>query len=358
MSFVLRRRLAGGWRAGFPLIVVAALLIGVTTISILGRTPSGGPQPSDDLAPSPGISGLGGSLGPAQSIEAAASRQSGTAVSPQASPAARPSAPPVATRQVWWIILENHEYGSIIGNDRAPYVNALAARYGLATNYYATSHPSEPNYVALVAGSTLGVVSDGVYHLQAPSLFSQLQAAGRTWRVYAQDDQTGCFTGTSAGGGSDGPGAPGIYARKHNPAISFTSVAGSPAQCQNIAPLRDFDPAAGVFEMIVPNLTNDMHDGTIAQGDAFLRAFVPGIIASSAFRTGGVLFITFDEGSSNAGSLGDGGGHVATLIIASDMTPGYRDRAYLDHWALLRTTEEVLGLPCLADSCRSTLIGL
>ena len=358
MSFVLRRRLAGGWRAGFPLIVVAALLIGVTTISILGRTPSGGPQPSNDLAPSPGISGLGGSLGPAQSIEAAASRQSGTAVSPQASPAARPSAPPLATRQVWWIILENHEYGSIIGNDRAPYVIALAARYGLATNYYATGHPSEPNYVALVAGSTLGVVSDGVYHLQAPSLFSQLQAAGRTWRVYAQDDQTGCFTGTSAGGGSDGPGAPGIYARKHNPAISFTSVAGSPAQCRNIEPLSDFDPAAGVFEMIVPNLTNDMHDGTIAQGDSFLRAFVPGIIASSAFRTGGVLFITFDEGSSNAGSLGDGGGQVATLIIASDMTPGYRDRAYHDHWALLRTTEEVLGLPCLADSCRSTLIGL
>jgi phosphatidylinositol-3-phosphatase len=357
MSFVLRRRLAGGWRAGLALIVVVALLVGVTIISILDRAPSGGQQPSDDLAPSPGISGLGGSLGPTQSIGAAPSTQSTGLSSLPPSPASQPSAPHVATRQVWWIILENHEYGSIIDNPQAPYLNGLAARYGLATNYYATSHPSEPNYVALVAGSTLGVVSDGVYHLQAPSLFSQLQAAGRTWRVYAQDDQTGCFTGTSAGGGSDGPGAPGTYARKHNPAISFTSVAGSSAQCRNIEPLRAFDPAAGVFEMIVPNLTNDMHDGTIAQGDAFLRAFVPGIVASPAFRAGGVLFITFDEGSTNAGSLGDGGGHVATLIIASAISPGYRDRAYADHWALLRTTEEVLGLPCLADSCRSTLIG-
>ena len=300
---------------------------------------------------------LGGSLEPAQSIEAAPSTRPTSLPSLPASPASQPSAPPVATRHVWWIILENHEYGSIVGNSQAPYFNALAARYGLATNYYATNHPSEPNYVALVAGSTLGVVSDGVYHLQAPSLFSQLQAAGRTWRVYAQDDEPGCFTGTSTGGGADGSGAPGLYARKHNPAISFTSVAGSPAQCRNIEPLRDFDPAAGVFEMIVPNLINDMHDGTIAQGDAFLRAFVPGIIASPAFRAGGVLFITFDEGGSNAGSGGDTGGHVATLIVASDMTPGYRDRAYVDHLALLRTTEVLLGLPCIANSCRSTLIG-
>jgi acid phosphatase len=255
------------------------------------------------------------------------------------------------------VILENHEYGSIIGNPQAPYLNGLAARYGLATNYYATGHPSEPNYVALVAGSTLGVTSDGDYRLDAPSLFSQLQGAGRSWRVYAQDDRNGCFTGATSGGGSDGPGEPGTYARKHNPAISFASVVNSPAECRNIDPLASFDPSAGAFEMIVPNLTNDMHDGTIAQGDAFLRAFVPGIIASPGFRTGGVLFITFDEGSSNAGSLGDAGGHVATFIVAADLTAGFRDRAYLDHWSLLRTTENLLGLPCLANACHRNPIG-
>ena len=249
-------------------------------------------------------------------------------------------------------MLENHEYGQIIGNAQAPYINALAAQYGLATNYYAIGHPSEPNYVALVAGSTRGVTSDGVYDLAGPSLFGQLQAAGRSWRVYAQDDATNCFKGTAAGGGSDGPGAPGTYARKHNPAISFTSVSGSSAQCRNIHPLRDFDPAAGAFEMIVPNLTNDMHDGSVAQGDAFLRAFVPGIIASPAFRAGGVLFITFDEGSSSAGSSGDSGGHVATLVIAADAAGGLRDNAYADHWSLLRTTEDLLGLPCLANACQ------
>ncbi|HLY15385.1 MAG TPA: alkaline phosphatase family protein [Candidatus Limnocylindrales bacterium] len=273
------------------------------------------------------------------------------------SPSPPSSAPRVASGHVWWVVLENHEYGSIVGSGQAPYFNALAAHYGLATNYYATGHPSEPNYVALVAGSTLGVATDGTYRLQASSIFSQLAAAGRPWRVYAQDDQPGCFMGSSTGGGADGPGAPGIYARKHNPAISLASVADSAAQCRNIEPLRDFDPAAGAFEMIVPNLVNDMHDGSVAQGDAFLRAFVPRITSSVAFRSGGVLFITFDEGSSDAGSHGDAGGHVATLIVAADVTPGYRDRAYLDHFALLRTTEKLLGLACLANSCHRVLIG-
>jgi phosphatidylinositol-3-phosphatase len=343
-----RRGPGGGWRAAVTLFAAAALIVGVAAISILGRPPAGGAQTSADVSPGPGTIA---SIPPQTS-----SRPTGPA-SPPASTAPRPSAPPVATHSVWWIILENHEYGSIVGDSQAPYFNALAARYGLATDYYATSHPSEPNYVALVAGATLGVGSDGVYHLQAPSIFSQLAAAGQTWRVYAQDDQPGCFTGTSAGGGADGPGSPGLYARKHNPAISFTNIAGSPAQCRNIEPLRAFDPAAGAFEMIVPNLINDMHDGTIPQGDAFLRAFVPEVIGSAAFHAGGVLFITFDEGGSNAGSRGDAGGHVATVILAADLPPGYRDRAYLDHWALLRTTEELLGLPCLVNSCQSTLIG-
>jgi len=266
----------------------------------------------------------------------------------------QPSATATTSRHVWWIIMENHEYGSIVGNRAAPYIGFLMARYGLATRYYATRHPSEPNYVALVAGSTLGVSSDGVYHLTAPSIFSQLSRAGRSWRVYAQDDPSGCFTGVGARDGRDGPGAAGTYARKHNPAISFTSVAGHPTQCRQIEPLRAFDPAAAPYEMIVPNLTNDMHDGTIGQGDAFLRALVPRILASAAFRTGGALFVTFDEGGTSAGSLGDRGGHVATLIVTPNLRHSFRYTAYADHLSLLRTTEAILGLPCLAGACDRT----
>ena len=276
--------------------------------------------------------------------------------SPTATIGASPSAsPPAATTHVWWIVMENHEYGSIIGSKSAPYFNSLAAKYALLTAYYATTHPSEPNYIAMVAGSTLGVTGDGTYNLSAPSLFSQLAAAGQPWRAYEQDIQPGCFTGDSAKAEPDGPGADGAYARKHDPAISFTYVSGDAGQCANVQPLRDFDPAAAAFAFITPNLINDMHDGSVAQGDAFLRDVVPLITASSEFATG-VLFITFDEGSSNAGSHGDGGGHIPTLIIAPGIKAATRIATYADHYSLLRTTQDLLDLPCLAKSCERIAI--
>jgi hypothetical protein len=285
----------------------------------------------------------------------AAARTSIPTTSVRPTVAARPSGSP-ATAHVWWIVMENHEYGSIIGNPAAPYLNGLATSYGLATNYYATGHPSEPNYIAMVAGSTLGVASDGTYDLTAANLFHQLADAGRPWRAYQQDDPGGCFTGSSARGGGDGPGAAGEYARKHDPAISFVAVSRVSAQCAAIEPLRAFDPAAGAFEFITPNLTNDMHDGSVAQGDAFLRGFVPLITGSAAFRSG-VLFITFDEGSSGAGAQGDSGGHVATLVVAPSIQAGFRFAAYADHYSLLRTTEAALGLACLARACARSAIG-
>jgi phosphatidylinositol-3-phosphatase len=282
--------------------------------------------------------------------------QVAAASSPSPAALPEPSGPVRRAPHVWLIMLENKEYSSLLDNPAAPYFNSLAAKYGLATNYYATGHPSQPNYVALVAGSVAGVTGDGEYDLGRASLFSQLAAAGLPWRDYAQDLPGVCFTGTSGGGGPDGPGAPGPYARKHNPAISFTSVSADPVQCANIQPLAGFDPAAGAYEFIVPNLVNDMHDGTIAQGDAFLSAFVPLITSSPAFAAGGVLLITFDEGSTNEGLLGDHGGHVATLLISASIPSGYRSTAYADHSSVLRTTEDLLGLPCLGLACERTPI--
>jgi hypothetical protein len=340
-------------------LIAAGALIGVLLAIFVLPGASAGPPGPGVGSPSPGGAGLG-SAGATASIEPTPSARGSGLASQSSTPPSAASvapAPSVAGRHVWWIILENHEYGAIIGNHQAPYLSSLADHYGLATNYFAISHPSQPNYVALVAGSTLGVTSDGTYDLDGSSLFDQLRAAGLTWRVYAQNYPGACFTGPEASGGQDGPGASGTYVRKHNPAISFKSVTGRPAQCGNLQPLRNFDPAAGAFEMIVPNLINDMHDGSVAQGDTFMRELVPQIITSPAFASGGVLFVTFDEGGSSAGSLGDHGGRIATLIIASDVTPGYRDRLYLDHWSLLRTTESLLGLACLANACQRSPIG-
>jgi len=242
--------------------------------------------------------------------------------------------------------MENREYRQIIGSDDAPYINELARRYGLATSYYGIRHPSEPNYIAAVAGSTLGVTDDGRYDLDASSLFDQLEAAGRSWHVYAQDVPDGCFTGSSYRGGPDGPGRAGTYVRKHNPAISFRAISSNPARCRHISKLASFEPGSADFELIVPNLTNDMHDGSTADGDRFLRELVPLITSSPAFENG-VVFITWDEGTTNL----DGGGHIATLAVRLGIEGPFRSARRHDHYDLLRTVEDVFGLECLRNAC-------
>ena len=241
--------------------------------------------------------------------------------------------------------MENQGYGSIVGNSAAPFINGLITRYGLATAYDAVTHPSEPNYLALLSGSTQGVTDDGVYNFGGPNLADQLDARGRSWRVFAQNVPLGCYSGSVASGGED---APGTYARKHEPAISFSDISRDPGRCARISDFRHFDPAAANFELIVPNMCNDMHDCSIATGDAFLASFVPRITASSAFADS-VLFITWDEGSGSQG----GGGRVATLVVSPFVRPGTTSATPHDHYSLLRTIEDAWGLGCLNLACRA-----
>jgi hypothetical protein len=246
-------------------------------------------------------------------------------------------------RHVYVIVMENKEYSSIVGKSSAPYLNSLIARYGLATQFYGETHPSEPNYIALTSGGLQGTHSDGVYNLDVPNLFDQIEASGRTWHVYAQGYPGRCFAGSIWSAVVDGPGAAGEYVRKHNPAISYTSISGNPTRCANITGLAGFDPAAADFEFIVPNQINDMHSSSTAAGDSFLRTFVPEITDSAAFA-GSVLFITWDEGDPG----GIAGGHIATIVVAPGMSPGSRLDAPTNHYSMLRTIELAWGLPLRA----------
>ena len=151
-----------------------------------------------------------------------------------------------AFRHVFVIVLENKEYQSIVGSPAAPYLNGLIARYASLTNMYAETHPSEPNYFALFSGSTQGATDDGTYSLGGANLADQLVAHGKTWRVFAQNVPPGCYAGSSASGGADGPGT---YARKHEPAISFTDISGNPSRCADITDFAHFSPVAADFEL-------------------------------------------------------------------------------------------------------------
>jgi len=287
----------------------------------------------------------------------------GCAVTPSEAPSSAIGSPAAATLRptpggaslpefshVYLIVLENEERSSIIGNPAAPYINSLAGRYGLATNYTAIGHPSQPNYIALASGSTDGVTDDGNHDISARSIFDQLDGSGRTWRVAAQNDRPGCNASATASAGQDGPGT---YARKHNPAISFTSISRDPTRCSRITDLHAFDPAAANFTWIVPNLCNTMHDCPIATGDAWLASFLPGILGSSAYKQAGLVLITFDEGTTNIG----GGGQVATLVISPLAKTGFVSAVAHDHYSLLRTIQAAWGLPCLAQSCNANDLG-
>ncbi len=246
-------------------------------------------------------------------------------------------------RHIYVIVMENREYGTIVGSSDAPYINRLIARYGLATNYRATTHPSQPNYIALFSGSTQGVTSNGVHDLARRNLADQLAAHGISWRVFAQNVPLGCYKGATASGGPDGSGT---YARKHEPAISFKSITRRASRCARISNFSHFSPSAARFELIVPNMCNSMHDCSTATGDAFLSTFIPKLLKSPAMK-GSALFLIWDEGSSNLG----GGGRIATVVIGPTVKKGYHSAKRHTHYSLLRTIENAWGLGCLNHSC-------
>jgi hypothetical protein len=119
-----------------------------------------------------------------------------------------------------------------------------------------------------------------------------------------------------------------------------------PTRCARITDFTHFDPTAADFELIVPNMCHDMHDCSVATGDAFLRDFVPKVTDSAAFADS-VLFITWDEGVTGNG----GGGHVSTLVASPLVSAGFRSDVAHTHYSLLRTIQNAWGLGCLADSC-------
>ena len=238
-------------------------------------------------------------------------------------------------QHVVWILMENKDYSSVVGPGSAPYINQLAHRYGLATDYSAISHPSLPNYIALTSGSDQGIGDDSdpsSHRLNVPSIFSQLP--GGASRSLEQGMPSNCAKGDS-----------GEYAVRHNPETYYTNLG---RECRRYdVPFGARPDLSARFTFVTPNLINDMHDGAIGDGDRFLRTYVPALMSTPQYRSGNtVIFITWDEN--------DGGsGNRVPCIVISPFTHGVRDGTRYTHYSLLRTTEELLGLPLLG-SARST----
>jgi hypothetical protein len=251
------------------------------------------------------------------------------------------------------ILMENEEYGDIIGSRSTPFINGLAHRYALATGMYAITHPSLPNYLALTGGATFGITSDCTdCTVHATSIIDQLEAKGISWKAYMEQLPHPCFTDAGAGD----------YAKRHDPFAYYTRIVGVPARCARIVPLSQLadDEHAGLlprFIWISPDLCHDMHDCSPAVGDTFLRALVPPLL--NALGPRGLLILTWDEGSSDNGCCKlASGGHIATVLTGGLARAHGRLATPTDHYSTLQLIEDLFGLPRLrgaACPCTPTL---
>ncbi len=260
-------------------------------------------------------------------------------------PARAATTPP----HVMVIVEENREYGDVIGSSSAPYVNGLAQQFGLATQAYAITHPSLPNYLELIAGTTFGITSDCTScSVEGTTLADQLQAAGYDWRAYMEGMPSPCYTGDTSVDG---------YAKRHDPFMYFPHIAGNPSECGRVVPYSAIgaDLAAGAsgppFMFVAPNVCNDGHDCSTATMDAWLSSNLPAILASPWYQDNGTVLLTWDEGTTSAGCCdGAAGGHIATVVISNAVTGGQRLAGTLDHAGTLRSIEDIYGLAPLGDA--------
>jgi phosphatidylinositol-3-phosphatase len=248
---------------------------------------------------------------------------------------------------VFLLVLENREFGQVIGNRSAPFFNRLARRGSLATRYFAITHPSLPNYLALLGGATFHIQSDCTScSAKGPSLASQLERAGISWRAYMEGMPKPCYRGAYAGS----------YAKKHDPFMYFPSVRNDPGSCSNVVPgsQLDADLTAGrlaAFSWITPDLCHDGHDCATAAMDHYLAGLVPRL--TSSLGPHGFLVVTFDEGVSERGCCaGAHGGRVATVFTGPDVRKHARLKRRYDHYSLLRTLQNAFSLPPLRRSAR------
>lgn len=274
---------------------------------------------------------------------AATSTDSATGTVPS-SPATGPSSgnsvpPPGSPPHVMVIVEENHSLGQLVGNSAMPFLNSLISQYALATNYSGVSHPSEPNYLAMVSGSIWDNPQDRTpahKTYPGPTVVDQLAAHHVGWRAYLEDMPTPCDLSDNYG--------PAGYDVNHNPFLYFTTIRNNPAQCANDVPFTHFagdlnsqNPPSFIF--VAPNTTHDMHDGTLQQGDQWLSEQFRTIFASNWYQAGGIVVVTFDEGETTD--------QVVTLVVSQHNRGAPRFTAHVNHYGLLRGIESTYGLPLL-----------
>ncbi len=234
---------------------------------------------------------------------------------------------PTHFKKVVWIVFENVNYSKALAQ---PDFQKIAQNGVLFTNFTAEVHPSQGNYIAMIAGSNFGIANDNNVDLNETHVGDLLEKAGLNWKVYAEDYPGNCFTGKTSGN----------YARKHVPFMSFTNVTQNSARCLNVEDEKRFDDdmTKGLlpeFSMYIPNIKNDGHDtGVDYAGKWITKKF--GSRLSNPSALGDVLFIiTFDE----SGPLSPNN-QIYTVLVGANINAGTKNAQALRHPALLKMIED------------------
>ncbi len=244
--------------------------------------------------------------------------------------------PPTTYDHVVWVWMENHSAAQVIGQPDSPFVNSLAAECTTASNYRQVGKPSLPNYIGATSGDTWDIADDAgpdTHVLTVDNIFRQVRAAGGTAVSYQEAMPGPCATESS-----------GTYAVKHNPAAYYQGADDRTACQRDNVPLDRFRPAdLPTFAFVTPDLCNDTHDCPISTGDQWLANFVSPILASNTYRQGRTaVFLVWDEDSP-----------MPFVAITQTASAGGIITDPVDHYSLLRTTEEMLGLPLLGRAAQA-----
>ncbi|HZR28020.1 MAG TPA: alkaline phosphatase family protein [Terriglobales bacterium] len=235
------------------------------------------------------------------------------------------------------VMEENHSFAEIIGSSSAPYINGLAQQGALFTQSFAVEHPSQPNYLDLFSGSNQGVTDDSCPHtFSTENLGSELTAAGQSFTGFSEDLPSAGSTVCTSG----------AYARKHSPWINFTNVATTANQPFTGFP-TDFSTLP-TLSFVIPNLNDDMHDGTIAQGDTWLQQHIDSYVQFAKTHNS-LLIVTWDEDDNSASN------QIATIFVGPMVKQGQFSET-INHFNVLRTLEDLYGLTHVGSAATATPI--
>jgi phospholipase C len=235
------------------------------------------------------------------------------------------------------IILENTEFHDAV---RQPFLGKIAKKGALLSNYYGVTHPSQPNYIALIAGNTHGVNSNHNYSLSQRHLGDLFLEKGKTWKTYVENYPGECYLKATAQGS---------YVRKHVPVLSFTSVQNNPALCKRVVEAKEFKKdldsySLPEFSLYIPSNDSNGHDTGIAHADAWIAKTFGKVFENSNALKDTLFVITFDEGSYQENN------QVYTLLYGAGVQPGATSQKRYNHYSLLRTIEKIYGLASLGQN--------